>query len=244
MPKKKKFKDLDMPSNKEEKEDNKESEESNIKNSSVINNNVFYIMKSKEEGFVGNPKSWFKNKDFYKDLPGKSDIAHEKDYYFNSYSNFNIHEEMIKDKVRTGTYQKAILDNKEIFEGKIVLDVGCGTGILSTFAVKAGAAHVYGIEYADIADYAKEIIKKNKMDGKITVIQSKVEETELPVKEVDIIISEWMGYFLLYESMLDTVIFARDKWLKKGGLMFPDRAQLFVAALEDDFFKYKKIDSW
>ena len=40
-----------------------------------------------------------------------------------------------------------------------------------------------------------------------------MEEVELPVKEVDIIISEWMGYFLLYESMLDTVLFARDKFL-------------------------------
>ena len=42
---------------------------------------------------------------------------------------------------------------------------------------------------------------------------AKVEEVELPVDKVDIIISEWMGYFLFYESMLDTVIFARDKWL-------------------------------
>lgn len=33
------------------------------------------------------------------------------------------------------------------------------------------------------------------------------------MEKVDIIISEWMGYFLFYESMLDTVIFARDKWL-------------------------------
>lgn len=47
----------------------------------------------------------------------------------------------------------------------------------------------------------------------ITLIQGKVEEVELPVDKVDIIISEWMGYFLFYESMLDTVIFARDKWL-------------------------------
>ena len=46
----------------------------------------------------------------------------------------------------------------------------------------------------------------------ITIIQGKVEEVELPVPEVDILISEWMGYFLFYESMLDTVIFARDKW--------------------------------
>jgi len=40
-----------------------------------------------------------------------------------------------------------------------------------------------------------------------------VEEVELPVDKVDIIISEWMGYCLFYESMLNTVIFARDKWL-------------------------------
>lgn len=47
----------------------------------------------------------------------------------------------------------------------------------------------------------------------ITLIKGKVEEVELPVPKVDIIISEWMGYFLLYESMLDTVLYARDKWL-------------------------------
>jgi len=56
------------------------------------------------------------------------------------------------------------------------------------------------------------------------VIKGKIEEIELPVKEVDIIISEWMGYFLLYESMLDSVIYARDKYLKPGGLMLPERA--------------------
>lgn len=47
----------------------------------------------------------------------------------------------------------------------------------------------------------------------ITLIKGKIEEVELPVEKVDIIISEWMGYCLLYESMLDTVLFARDKWL-------------------------------
>jgi hypothetical protein len=47
----------------------------------------------------------------------------------------------------------------------------------------------------------------------ITIFNGKVEEVELPVEKVDIIISEWMGYCLFYESMLNTVIFARDKWL-------------------------------
>lgn len=47
----------------------------------------------------------------------------------------------------------------------------------------------------------------------ITLIRGKVEEVQLPVEKVDVIVSEWMGYCLFYESMLDTVIFARDKWL-------------------------------
>lgn len=168
----------------------------------------------------------------------------KKDYYFNSYSTYYIHEEMLKDKVRTGAYQSAILDNSHLFKDKIVLDIGSGTGILSFFAAEAGACHVYGIEYADIADYSIEIIKKNEMEDKITIIKSKVEEAELPVDKVDIIISEWMGYFLLYESMLDCVIFARDKWLKKEGIMFPDRAQMFLAGIEDKNYKHKKINSW
>lgn len=76
-----------------------------------------------------------------------------KDYYFNSYSHFHIHEEMLKDRIRTDAYKNAILNNKDAFKGKVVLDIGCGTGVLSIFAAKAGARKVYGIEFADIADF-------------------------------------------------------------------------------------------
>ena len=126
----------------------------------------------------------------------------------------------------------------EDFKDKIVLDIGAGTGILSIFAARAGAKHVYAIENAEIAHFATEIIKRNGLSDKITVIKGKMEEIELPVKEVDIIISEWMGYFLLYESMLDCVLWARDKYLAKGtGKMLPDRAQVYIAAIEDGDYK-------
>ena len=76
----------------------------------------------------------------------------------------------------------------------------------------------------------------------ITLVKGKLEDAELPMQEFDIIISEWMGYFLLYESMLDTVLLARDKYLKKGGLIFPDTATLYLAAIEDQDYKEEKIN--
>ena len=172
---------------------------------------------------------------------GKRD---KHDYYFGSYSSFHIHEEMLKDTVRTRTYQRAIMDNPNDFKDKIVLDIGAGTGILSIFAAKAGAKHVYAIEFAEIAIFAREIIKQNGLEDKITVLKGKMEEINLPVPKVDIIISEWMGYFLLYESMLDSVLWARDKYLVDGGKMLPDRAQLYVAAIEDGNYKSQKMTFW
>ena len=88
---------------------------------------------------------------------------------------------------------------------------------------------------------AREIVKANGMADKITLIQGKMEEINMPVPKVDIIISEWMGYFLLYESMLDTVLWARDHYLAPGGLIFPDKAHIYTAAIEDGEYKDEKI---
>jgi type I protein arginine methyltransferase len=107
--------------------------------------------------------------------------------------------------------------------------------------VKAGAKHVIGVDMSTIIFKAKEIVKVNGMEDKITLIQGKMEEIEIPFPKVDIIISEWMGYFLLYESMLDTVLYARDKYLEKDGLIFPDKATIYVCGIEDGDYKDEKI---
>ncbi|XP_062090982.1 probable protein arginine N-methyltransferase 1.2 [Humulus lupulus] len=166
------------------------------------------------------------------------------DYYFDSYSHFGIHEEMLKDVVRTKTYQNVIYQNKFLFKDKVVLDVGAGTGILSLFCAKAGAKHVYAVECSHMANTAKEIVEANGYSNVVTVLKGKIEELELPVPKVDIIISEWMGYFLLFENMLNTVLYARDKWLVDDGIVLPDKASLFLTAIEDAEYKEDKIEFW
>merc|ERR1712096_503202 len=106
-----------------------------------------------------------------------------------------------------------------------------------------GAKMVIGVDMSSIVDHAKQIVKDNKLDDVVTIIRGKVEEISLPegVNKVDIIISEWMGYCLFYESMLNTVIYARDKWPVEGGLLFPDKGNLYLCGIEDGQYKDDKI---
>jgi len=136
-----------------------------------------------------------------------------------------------------------MIQNPTDFYDKVVLDVGCGSAILSFFAVQAGAKKVYAIDASDIIDEAIKVVEHNKLSDKIILIKGKVEEIDLPEK-VDVIVSEWMGYFLLYESMLSSVFHARDKWLKKEGKIFPTEANLYLSLFEEERFYKERTDFW
>ena len=129
--------------------------------------------------------------------------------YFASYSEPGIHKEMLNDTVRVEQYTKTI--NKTC-NGKVVLDLGCGTGVLSVLAIKAGALKVYAIDGANIENIMGEEFKKLIKEGKIEFINRTIEKlaSEEPhrIPKVDIIVSEWMGYFLLFENMIGSYIYA------------------------------------
>lgn len=156
----------------------------------------------------------------------------------------DIHETMLKDTIRTDAYRDFIYNNKNLFAGKTVLDIGCGTGILSMFCAKAGAAHVYAIDKSAILDKARENIFHNNLSSKITCLRGRVEDIVLPVASVDIIVSEWMGYCLLYEAMLPSVLFARDRYLAPGGLLIPSHATIFVAPVSDQEYVDESVSFW
>ncbi|GMH89238.1 hypothetical protein TL16_g11394 [Triparma laevis f. inornata] len=126
--------------------------------------------------------------------------------YFCSYSQIFHQKQMLSDTIRMASYHSAIVGNPDCFKDKIVMDVGTGSGILAVWAALAGARKVYAIEYTDMAKNAEQVMKANGVDHIVTVVQGAVEDIKLPEGtegNVDVIISEWMGYFLLRESMLD-----------------------------------------
>lgn len=157
---------------------------------------------------------------------GDAEKAADYANYFCSYAYLHHQAQMLKDHVRMHAYHSSVMNNKEEFAGKVVLDVGAGSGILSMWAAQAGAAKVYAVEYTDMAKHARRLVEKNGLGHIVEVLQVSLEDLVLPTK-VDIIISEWMGYFLIRESMMDTVIRARDRWLKPEGLMFPSHATMY-----------------
>jgi len=111
--------------------------------------------------------------------------------------------------------------------------VGCGTSILSMFAAKAGASKVFAVDRSNILDKAVQIVRENELHNVIECIKGTVETIKLPVENVDIIISEFMGYFLLFEGMLASYIEARKKFLRPGGAMYPNTAEIFIMGISE-----------
>ncbi|CAF0731587.1 unnamed protein product [Adineta steineri] len=178
--------------------------------------------------------------------------------YFESYDNFQVHELMLRDRPRVTAYHDAIMNNKHLFENKIVLDVGSGTGILSMFAAKAGAKLVYAVDACPtICGLAKELIQNNGLQDHIQVINKRVEDIEKFDHTIDIIISEWMGFYLFHESMLESVIYARDHFLhsslqnddntpepSESIVIFPSHAYLYCAPFVDQHIRIELNTMW
>ena len=150
------------------------------------------------------------------------------------YAEFEVHRTMIRDRIRTEAFKRAI--DSVVRPGDIVLDFGAGSGILSVLAAQAGAARVYAVEQTTMAVLAQELAAANGVDEIVHVIQGDVSDIE-PPEQVDVIVSEWLGGFGIDEGMLVPLITARDRWLKPGGTMIPRSVTAWAALVHDAYLE-------
>jgi hypothetical protein len=78
------------------------------------------------------------------------------------------------------------------------------------------------------------IRSENNFEKQIQCHKGKLETMGLQIEKVDVLVSEWMGYFLIYEGMLNSYLYARDRYLKPGGRMFPSSAKMSIVAISDE----------
>lgn len=138
------------------------------------------------------------------------------------------HRVLLNDTVRMAAYEKAI--RAAVRPGMTVADIGAGLGVLAQMAVKAGAQKVYAIEFdADTIALAREQFAADQKTATAVVwMQGLSGQLRLPEK-VDVIVSETLGSLALDENTLPTLIDARRRFLKPGGVMIPQRLTLFIA---------------
>ncbi|TYI62549.1 hypothetical protein E1A91_D10G252100v1 [Gossypium mustelinum] len=157
---------------------------------------------------------------------------------------FLVFQEMLKDVVRTKTYQNVIYRNKFLFQNKVVLDVGAGTGILSLFCAKAGAAHVYAVECSHMADMAKQIVETNGLPDVASLLFRVVNGLGLLNLFLLLLIKAklLLGSYKLH-SLQSKFLFLHPCQVDDG-VVLPDEASLYLTAIEDAEYKDDKIEFW
>ena len=153
------------------------------------------------------------------------------------------HFRMMNDEIRNQAYDSAL--RQHVTPDSIVLDIGCGAGLLSMMAVRAGAKHVYACEVHELMHHhAEKIFKLNGYQNKISTIrqvstQLKIGQ-QLPEK-ADIIVAEVFDTGLLGEQALSTFEHAREHLLKPNGKILPCKASVQAVLIESDLLHRESI---
>lgn len=136
----------------------------------------------------------------------------------------DYHRRMLADVHRVAAYERAL--RALVRPGDVVLDLGAGTGLLSMLAARRGA-RVHAVESMPIAAAARRLIADNGLSDRVAVHHADVRALA-PIEPVDLIVSDFMGRFLVDDMMLQAMDAALG-WLKPGGRCCPSRVTLRLA---------------
>ena len=150
------------------------------------------------------------------------------------FSDPEAQEEMLLDTVRCDAYRQAI--RRTVKPGDVVVDMGAGTGLLSFFALQAGARHVYAIEMGQIAGLASELIATNGFESRVTLIPESSTKAKLP-ELCDVLVTETLSSFGFDdENIVAYVADARRRFLKPGACIIPEQCDALVMPYSSDAF--------
>jgi protein arginine N-methyltransferase 1 len=146
---------------------------------------------------------------------------------------------------RTGTrldqYARAIAGT--VREGDTVLDLGTGTGVLAVLACRAGARRVHAVESSDAVRMGELLSSATGLADRIQFIQGSSSQLVLD-ERVDVVVGDIHDTFGLQPGGLASLIDARRRLLRPGGVVIPRSIELRIAPVEAADFYAREVDVW
>jgi protein arginine N-methyltransferase 1 len=150
----------------------------------------------------------------------------------------DYHRRLLDDPHRMDAFERAL--RRRVRPGDVVLDLGCGTGILGLLALRCGAARVHAVESMPVIAHARALAAQNGVADRIVFHQADAAALA-PAEPVDLVVGDFLGAFLVDDLMLPAAA-AAARWLKPGGGYIPEEVRLLVAPVGD--FGLRPLDGF
>lgn len=152
----------------------------------------------------------------------------------------NEHFGYLSDPVKQRRYAEAI--SAVVREGDVVLDLGCGSGVLGLACLRAGAGFVHAVDETRIIEVARRTLRDAGFGSRAAFHRMRSQHLALPAP-VDVVVCDHVGCFGIDYGILDMLADAKQRLLKPGGSIIPAELRLSVAAVESATCR-ALVDRW
>jgi SAM-dependent methyltransferase len=139
------------------------------------------------------------------------------------------HYGYLSDRVKLKAYESAI--NRLVQPDNIVLDLGCGSGLLGLMALRAGARKVLFVEEGEVIEAARQTIVQAGFSDKAEFFQTNSYQMQLP-ERVDIVVCDHIGFFGFDYGAIGLLADAKKRFLKSDGIVVPAAIELHLAPID------------